>query len=64
MTNISEIDENEKCQIDCLLDQMSVESPMQPIKGFMLNFSTILGIFGLITTYTIILLQFKMDEKK
>ena len=64
MTNISEFDEKEQCQIECLLDQMSVESPMRPIKGFMLNFSTILGIFGLITTYTIVLLQFKMDEKK
>jgi hypothetical protein len=35
----------------------------RPLKGFRLDFTTVLGIFGLMTTYTIVLLQFKIDEK-
>ena len=64
MTNLEVLDDTEKCRIECLLDQLGLESPIRPMKGFRLDFSTILGLFGLMTTYTIVLLQFKMDDSQ
>ncbi len=63
MTFFTEIDDKTKYKLDCLVDQFGVESPIRPMKGFRLDFSTILASFGLMTTYTIVLLQFKIDEK-
>ena len=62
MSNFAKFDENIKYQLDCLEHQLGADCPMRPMKGFRLDFSTILALFGLTTTYTIILLQFKMDE--
>ena len=64
MSNYCILDENTKYQLDCLVDQLGIESPIRPLKGFRLDFSTILASLGLMTTYTIVLLQFKIDEKK
>jgi hypothetical protein len=64
MTLFKEIDDQTKYKLDCLVDRLAVESPMRPLKGFRLDFSTILASLGLMTTYTIVLLQFKIDEKK
>jgi hypothetical protein len=62
MSNFEKFDENIKYQLDCLEHQLGADCPIRPMKGFRLDFSTILALFGLTTTYTIILLQFKMDE--
>ena len=64
MTHFADLGEDLKNQLDCLLVQLSVETPIRPLKGFLLNFSTILSLFGLMTTYTVVLLQFKIDENK
>ena len=37
---------------------------MKPLNGFALNFYTILVAIGLVATYAIVLLQFKIDEIK
>lgn len=64
MSNFESLTENEKYDFGCLLNQLSVETPMRPMNGFQLNFNTILAGLGLLMTYTIVLLQFKIDEKK
>jgi hypothetical protein len=64
MSNFSNIDEKSKYQLECLEYQLGVESPIRPLNGFRLDFNTILAAVGLMTTYTIVMLQFKMDEKK
>ena len=43
--------------------QFGQGTPIRPLHGFKLEFSTILGSFGLITTYAIVLLQFKIGER-
>ena len=63
MSNFGKLDDHIRYQLDCLVEQLSTESPIRPMKGFKLDFSTVLGLFGLTTTYTIVLLQFKIDEK-
>ena len=63
MSNISDLSETSRYQLDCLIDQFSVDSPIRPLKGFTLNFSCLLGLLGLTTTYTLVVLQFKMAEK-
>ena len=62
MSHFDTLDGKIKCKTDFLLNQLSVESPIRPLKGFKLDFSTILGIFGLMTTYSIVLIQFKIEE--
>ena len=62
MSNFGKLDDKMRYQLDCLAEQLSVESPIRPMRGFKLDFSTVLGLFGLLTTYTIVLLQFKIDE--
>jgi hypothetical protein len=62
MSNLGKFDENIKYQLDCLKEQLGAGCPIRPMKGFSLDFSTILALFGLTTTYTIILLQFRMGE--
>ena len=64
MTNYEEINDKVRYQLDILADQLGTESPFQPMKGFKLDFTTILGFLGLMTTYTIVLLQFKIEENK
>jgi hypothetical protein len=64
MTNFKEIDDHVKYQLDCLAEYLGTESPFRPMQGFRLDFSTILGFLGLMTTYTIVLLQFKIEENK
>jgi hypothetical protein len=62
MSYFDKFDEKFKYQLDCLENQLGAECPIRPMKAFRLDFSTILALFGLTTTYTIILLQFKMGE--
>ena len=62
VSNFSQLQEQEKFELECLQSQLSVETPMKPLNGFELNFNTILVAIGLMTTYTIVLLQFKLDE--
>ena len=62
MSHFDNLDGKIKCKTDFLLNQLSVESPIRPLKGFKLDFSTILGLFGLMTTYSIVLIQFKIEE--
>jgi hypothetical protein len=64
MSNFSNIDERSKYQLECLEYQLSIISPIRPLNGFSLDFNTVLAAVGLMTTYTIVLLQFKMDENK
>lgn len=64
MTHFNALNDDLNNQVGHLLDQLSLENPIRPLKGFYLNFSTILGLFGLITTYTIVMLQFKIEENK
>jgi hypothetical protein len=46
------------------MDMLRNDAPLCPLKGFALNFSMVLGLLGLVATYAIILLQFKMEENK
>ena len=62
MSNFGKLDDHVRYQLDSLEEQLGVESPIRPMKGFKLDFSTVLGLFGLMATYTIILLQFKISE--
>ncbi len=64
MSNFSNIDEKSKYQLECLEYQLGIISPIRPLNGFSLDFNTVLAAVGLMTTYTIVLLQFKMDENK
>jgi hypothetical protein len=61
MSNFGELRENIKYKLDCLENQLSNESPIRPIAGFRLDFTTILGSLGVISTFTIVLLQYKLD---
>ena len=65
MSNFGILKETEKYDLTCLENQLSNEheSPIRPIAGFRLDFTTVLGSLGLMTTYTIVLLQFKLGEK-
>jgi len=62
MSNFGGLRESVKYSLNCLENQMSNESPIRPIAGYRLDFTTILGSLGLMTTYTIVLLQFKLEE--
>jgi len=64
MSNYSSLTENEMHEFECLLAQMNNETPMRPLNGFQLNFNTVLAGLGLMTTYTIVMLQFKIDENQ
>jgi hypothetical protein len=64
VSNFARLRDNAKYNLDCLENQLSIESPIRPIAGFRLDFTTILGSLGLMTAYTIVLLQFKLEEKK
>jgi len=62
MSNYNSLTENERHEFECLQAQLSVETPMRPLNGFQLNFNSVLIGIGLMTTYTVVLLQFKIDE--
>ena len=64
ISNFSGLQEHEKFELECVQDQLSVETAMKPLNSFALNFNTILVAIGLVATYTIVLLQFKIDEIK
>ena len=51
-----------KSAVDILLHQLDIFDPYRPMDAFELNTSMALSAFGLISTYTIILLQFKGSE--
>ena len=57
------LSDKSKFEISCLVSKLGNVTPLRPMKGFQLKFSTMLGAVGLMTTYTIVLLQFKVDEK-
>jgi len=62
MSNYNYLSEYDRHQFECLTSQLSVETPMRPLNGFQLNFNSVLIGIGLMTTYTVVLLQFKIDE--
>ena len=64
ISNFSGLQKHEKFELECVQDQVSVETAMKPLNGFALNFNTIMVAIGLVATYTIVLLQFKIDEIK
>ncbi len=63
MSNFEVLTESMKYDLACLENQLCNESPIRPIAGFRLDFTTVLASLGLMTTYTIVLLQFKLGEK-
>ncbi len=63
MSNFGGLRESVKYQLECLENQLSNESPIRPIAGFRLDFTTMLGSLGVMATFTIVLLQYKLDGK-
>jgi len=64
MSNYKHITDDEKHSFEYLLAKLNVETPMRPLNAFQLNFNSIMIGVGLMTTYTIVLLQFRLDENK
>ena len=56
------LSDSAKYELTCLETQIGVEYPIRPLKGFSLNFSSVLASLGLTLTYTVVLLQFKIQE--
>ena len=63
MSNFGGLRESVKYNLACLENQMSNESPIRPIAGFRLDFTTMLGSLGVLTAFTIVLLQYKLEGK-
>jgi len=61
MSNFGGLRESVKYSLNCLETQLSNESPIRPIAGFRLDFTTMLGSLGIMATFTIVLLQYKLD---
>ena len=57
--------ENDENEIQLLKQDMRYhcESPLNPVSAFGVSTSTMLGAYGTIVTYLIVLLQFKVGEK-
>lgn len=63
MTFYRRMSEEDRFSLSCLIDQMSrPEGPIYPLCGFTLGFSTTLSLIGLLITYTVILMQFKLSS--
>ena len=62
LANIEMLSQGSLTALDNLLDQLSEGSPISPLSAFSLDNSTIASGFGLMLTYTIVLLQFKTGE--
>ena len=52
----------EKCQIDALAAIFSNEGPIRPKNIFNLNFASLASTAGLLITYLIVLVQFRVGE--
>ncbi len=57
------MDPNEKAQMSALLSKYSVACPIRPMDVFNLNFAFGASIGGLVLTYIIVLVQFKLGER-
>ncbi len=62
IANFEGTDKTMKQRIATLVKMLGQGMPIRPLHGFKLEFSTILGSFGLVTTYTIVMLQFRIHE--
>ena len=62
MSHNNDLNETEKSDWTCLESQIGIEYPIKPLKGFSLNFASVLATLGLTLTYTVVLLQFKIEE--
>ncbi len=57
------MDEENKHKLAILLDQLGVAGIYRPSNAFEMNYSTGIGAAGIILTYIIVLMQFKVGEK-
>ena len=64
MDNVKRLTAEETLEVDTLVDWLSFSSraPIRPMDVFDMNYSSGASIMGLILTYMIILLQFKVSE--
>ena len=64
MDNAKRLTAEETLEVDTLVDWLSFSSraPIRPMDVFDMNYSSGASIMGLILTYMIILLQFKVSE--
>ncbi len=58
----SSLDEEERARLDVLVERFSTEAPIQPMHVFNVNFATGASLSGLVLTYIIVLLQFKVGD--
>ena len=57
-------DEGMKYELDSLEDQLSNETPLKPCDVYVLNRETMNAGLGLLLTYTIVLIQFRIADSK
>lgn len=62
MVGTTEMTMKELCQFEVLVDWFSLAAPVRPMDMFNLNFSSAATLVGLVITYMLVLLQFKIGD--
>ena len=58
----SRVSPMERAQAEVLIDRFGRAAPIRPLDVFDVNYATAASVSGLILTYVIVLLQFKMSD--
>jgi hypothetical protein len=62
MENMEYFDESTTARMNILIDNFATISPIRPLDSFNLNWSTGIAACGVLMTYIVVLLQFRISD--